>query len=89
MIATIPNSEGLYEIAATKQATEVQAANVVSGKMTISEAHKKLGHILCGAIKHTISKGFITGITLDLNSKPVRRHPASSLISTLPYIPPY
>jgi hypothetical protein len=58
MIATISNSEGLYKIATTKQATEVQASNVVSGKM-ISKAHKKLGHILCGAI-HAISKGFIT-----------------------------
>jgi GAG-pre-integrase domain len=70
MIAIIPNSKRLYKIAATKQATEVQAANVVSGKMMISKAHKKLGHISCGAIKHAISKGFITGITLNLNSKP-------------------
>jgi hypothetical protein len=41
MIVMIPNSKGLYKIATTKQATEVQAANVVSGKMMISEAHKK------------------------------------------------
>jgi hypothetical protein len=29
MIAMIPNSKGLYKIAATKQATEVQVANMV------------------------------------------------------------
>ena len=70
MIATIPNSDGLYKIAAKKQAEKEQSANLVTGKMLISKAHRKLGHILCSAIKHTIVKGSITGITLDLNSKP-------------------
>jgi GAG-pre-integrase domain len=70
MIATIPNSNGLYKIAANKQTTQSQSANVVSGKMTISEAHRKLGHVLYGAIKHAVSKGFINGITIDPDSKP-------------------
>jgi hypothetical protein len=43
---------------------------VVSGKMTISEAHRKLGHVSYGAIKHAVSKGFINGITIDPDSKP-------------------
>ena len=38
--------------------------------MSISEAHRKLGHIAYSAIKHAITKGFITGIELDLDSKP-------------------
>ena len=38
--------------------------------MLISEAHRKLGHISSVAIKHAVSKGFITGITLDDNTKP-------------------
>ena len=41
-IATIPNSDGLYKIAATKQAEEGQSANLVTGKMSISEAHRQL-----------------------------------------------
>ena len=55
-IAMIPHSEG--------------HAATASGKMSISEAHMKLGHISYGAITHTISKGFITGIELDKDSKP-------------------
>ena len=38
--------------------------------MSISEAHRKLGHISYGVITHAISKGFITGIKLDKDSKP-------------------
>ena len=41
-----------------------------SGKMSISEAHRKLGHLAYGAISHAISKGFIAGIELDNDSKP-------------------
>jgi hypothetical protein len=37
--------------------------------MTISEAHRKLGHIAHAAIKHAISQGHITGIELDPDSK--------------------
>jgi hypothetical protein len=38
--------------------------------MSISEAHRKLGHILCSAIKHAVANGLITGIDLDISSKP-------------------
>jgi hypothetical protein len=34
------------------------------------EAHKKLGHIAHSAVKHTIANKSITGIDLDLSSKP-------------------
>jgi GAG-pre-integrase domain len=69
-ITTIPNSNGLYKITTNKQTTQSQSANVVSGKMMISEAHRKLGHVSYGAIKHAVSKGFINGITIDPDSKP-------------------
>ena len=39
-------------------------------KLTISEAHQKLGHIAHSAIKYTVTKGHITGIWLDPESKP-------------------
>ena len=44
--------------------------NVATGKMSISEAHHKLGHISHTTIKHTITSGWIAGIDLDVNSKP-------------------
>ena len=39
--------------------------------MDINEAHWKLDHISSAAIKHAISKGYITGIDLDAQSKPL------------------
>ena len=39
-------------------------------KVTIAEAHRKLGHIAHAAVKHAVSTGIITGIELDQNSKP-------------------
>ena len=39
-------------------------------KLTISEAHWKLGHITPSAIKYVIAKGHITGIQLNPESKP-------------------
>jgi hypothetical protein len=68
-IATIPHSDGLYKIAAKLTSTK-NTANVASGKMSISEAHRKLGHISHSAIKHAISKGLVTGIDIDTNSSP-------------------
>jgi hypothetical protein len=38
--------------------------------MTISEAHRKFGHIAHAAIKHAVSNSFVTGIELDGDSKP-------------------
>ena len=39
-------------------------------KLTISEAHRKLGHIAPSVIKYMIAKGHITSIQLDPESKP-------------------
>ena len=74
----IPHSEGLYRISRAKSAENRGHAATASGKMSISKAHRKLGHISYGAITHAISKGFITGIKLDKTqnqsfARPVQR----------------
>ena len=69
-VATIPHSDRLYRIVATKQSAKSDSANAATGKMSISDMHRKLGHISCSAIKHAVTKGLIEGINLDLNSKP-------------------
>jgi len=69
-IATIPHLEGLYRILNVKLDENGGYAAAASGKMSISEAHKKIGHISYAAISHAISKGFITGIALNAISKP-------------------
>jgi GAG-pre-integrase domain len=69
-ITTIPHSDGLYKIVATKQSNANETANTASGKMSISEVHRKLGHISCYAIKQAIANDLITGIDLDISFKP-------------------
>jgi gag-polypeptide of LTR copia-type/GAG-pre-integrase domain len=69
-VATIPHSDGLYKIMAGKLVNPVKLANVTSDKMSITEMHKKLGHIAHSAVKHAIANNLITGIDLNLNSKP-------------------
>ena len=69
-IATIPHSDGLYKIAAGKWESKGKTANAANAKMSISEVHKKLGHIAHSAIKHAIANGQITGINLNMSSKP-------------------
>jgi hypothetical protein len=70
VIATVPHSDGLYRVAGTKPTKDADYAAVASGKMTISEAHKRLGHVSCRAISHAVEKGYITGIDLEPGSKP-------------------
>ena len=47
VIATIPHSDGLYRIIGKPEKDRGVAA-AASGKMLISEAHRKLGHLAYG-----------------------------------------
>lgn len=69
-IAIIPHSEGLYHVITSNQAKNGQHTNAAAEKMNINEAHQKLGHISFNAIRHAVSKGYITRIDLDDTSKP-------------------
>ena len=69
-IATIPCKDGLYKILAVQSKTPNESATVASAKMSISEAHRKLGHIAHSAVKHAITNGLIMGIQLDTKTKP-------------------
>ena len=69
-MATIPCTNGLYHVTAPEDPPTVNYASIAMVKLTISEAHRKLGHIAPSAIKYTIAKGHITGIQLDPESKP-------------------
>jgi GAG-pre-integrase domain len=68
-ITMILHSNGPYKIAANRSNAS-STANAASEKMSISEVHRKLGHISHFAIKHAIVNGLITGINLNINSKP-------------------
>src|SRR5882762_4938951 len=70
IMGTIPRANGLYRLVNFSKGTSLDHANVAVGKMSISEAHRKLGHISHSAIRNAISTGQITGIELDMDSKP-------------------
>ena len=69
MITTIPHSDGLYKLMAGKSSNKSSTANAASAKISISKAHRKLGHIAHLAIGHVITNELITGTDLDMNSK--------------------
>ena len=69
-MATIPCANGLYHVTAPEDLPTVNYASIAMVKLTISEAHWKLGRITPSAIKYVIAKGHITGIQLDPESKP-------------------
>ena len=69
-MATIPCTNGLYHVTAPEDPPTVNYASIAMVKLTISKAHWKLGHIAPSAIKYAITKGHITGIQLDPESKP-------------------
>src|ERR1700722_3543132 len=60
-MATIPRADGLYRIIFNKL-RKANFTNVASIKMSIREAHQKLGHIVHAAIKHMVRTGMVTGI---------------------------
>jgi hypothetical protein len=62
----IPRSDGLYHIV-TGKSTQTDQANIATTKMSISEAHRKFGHIAHAAIQYAITQNLITGIDLDLD----------------------
>jgi hypothetical protein len=68
-MGTIPRAIGLYRLLNVSKGSLADQANVAACKMSISEAHYKLGHILHSAIWNAISTGQITGIELDMDSK--------------------
>ena len=69
-MATIPCTNSLYCVTAPEDPPTVNYASIAMVKLTISKAHRKLGHIAPSAIKYAIAKGHITGIQLDPESKP-------------------
>ena len=69
-MVTIPCTNSLYHVTAPEDPPPTTYASIVMVKLTISEAHRKLGHIAASAIKYVIAKGHITCIQLDPESKP-------------------
>ena len=61
-MVTIPSTNGLHCITAVEEPPTIDYTSIAMVKLTISEAHWKLGHIAPAAMKYTTAKGHITGI---------------------------
>jgi len=70
IMVTIPMANSLYRLVSTGKKTSSDHANVTTGKMSISKAHRKLVHISHSVIQNAILTGQITGIELNMDSKP-------------------
>ena len=67
VMVRIPKSQGLYRSSVGRD-TGLDHANAAVTKMTLMEAHRKLGHAACAAVKSMVVKGMVTGIQIDSNS---------------------
>jgi transposase InsO family protein len=66
VIATIPQTDGLYSLAARSQ----PIANVAAVKRTVYDLHKALGHVSQTAVAHAVKDGLVEGVELDSTSIP-------------------
>jgi hypothetical protein len=69
-IGKIPKEGNLYHLHALYSSQFADAANAVTAKLSISDLHRKMGHISHEMICHMIKSGAVTGVQLDESSKP-------------------
>src|SRR6266550_3277062 len=73
IISDIPvSNNGLYKVSITPKgdSSGTEIATVASKKVSISEFHRRMGHVNHDDLRHMIKEGTATGIDLDMNSKP-------------------
>jgi hypothetical protein len=70
VMAILPKAQGLYRAITRSTDNWVESANLAVEKMSISEAHRKFGHLNYEAIKHMIKSKLVLGVELDSESQP-------------------
>jgi len=66
VVGTVPYTAGLYRlVAAIAGEPTTEQANVAVTRMSLYEAHRKLGHVSYPSVKNMIRTGMVTGIELD------------------------
>ena len=70
VVGTVSYSAGLYWlVAAIAREPTTKQANVAVTRMSLYEAHRKLGHVSYPAVKNMVQTGMVTSIELDPTSK--------------------
>lgn len=71
VIGRIPESRGLYRINSTSTIPNlVHIASVASKVMSISELHRKMGHVNHDDLRKMVADGMVEGIELNIDSEP-------------------
>ena len=70
VMAILPCLQGLYRARDRPADNWVESANLAVVKMTISEAHRKFGHMDYEAIKTMVKSKMVVGVVLDAQSQP-------------------
>jgi hypothetical protein len=76
VIGRIPLSNGLYRtsIAPKNAPASTEIAVAASKKVSISELHRQMGHVNHEDLRRMVKEGTVTGIDLDMDSKPEPCH---------------
>ena len=69
-MAILPKAQGLYRAIDRPTDNWVEAANLAMDRMSITDAHRRFGHINHEAIKLMIKSKMVEGIELDSESQP-------------------
>ena len=70
VMAILPRSQGLYRAIDHPADNWVDSANLAMDKMSITEAHRKFGHMNYGSIRHMVKSNLVKGVDLDVESQP-------------------
>ena len=72
IIGRIPQVRGLYRVNDSKPSSphSTHSANLATKEMSINELHKRMGHVNNDDLRRMVEKGMVTGIKLDMSSKP-------------------
>ena len=72
VIGRIPQIRGLYCVYDSKPpfSHPTHSANIATKEMSINELHKRMGHVNNDDLRRMVEKGMVTGIKLDMSSKP-------------------
>jgi gag-polypeptide of LTR copia-type/GAG-pre-integrase domain len=70
IIGRIPEVRGLYHVSDSLALPRAHVASAAVKQISISELHQQMGHINHEDLRQMVEKGMVTGINLDLMSKP-------------------
>ena len=72
VIGRIPQIQGLYHVFNNNKSSSqsTHSANVTVKQISISKLHQRMGHVNHEDLRQMVEKGMVTGINVNLTSKP-------------------